>query len=557
MIRPHTKNRSTIRGSLWVCLPSVATVLLFVALIVFVAVPLARHSIANSKREMLRSLTQTARNILSYYNEHYERGELSLEEAQACAKAHFDSIRYGRAGHGYFWIGDLEGCVVTHPFRTDLIGQNLSDWRSPDGSHPMLDFVNMARMRGGGFVDHMWQRQDDPHRVEPKVSYVQLFEPWGWFVTTGVYLGDVQAETAAYSRRLLAWSSGILGLVLLLSLIVAERSVRTEQRRALADQQRMESERRHRLFYEASHDGIVSCDMSGHFLDCNQAFEGMVGYTREELRNMRFSQLTPSKWHAQDERFIEEKILRDGYSERYEKEFRHKSGEVFPIELDVYLFRNADGEPESMWATIRDITKRREAENAIRNSEQRLRAILDSISAGVVVADGYTRTIIDVNEAAVTLTGQERKQLIGRRACTVLCVSTPEPCPMVDHSHKRVTSSGTILRPNGDEIQIQKTVSRVMLEGAEVLLESFVDVSDRRRAEAELNERVAELSEAKRRLEVVVANIAGREKRMVELKAEVNDLLQAAGLPPKYEAPGRAGELAQLGAMQSRGQGES
>jgi PAS domain-containing protein len=74
-------------------------------------------------------------------------------------------------------------------------------------------------------------------------------------------------------------------------------------------------------------------------------------------------------------------------------------------------------------------------------------------------------------------------------------------------------------------------------------VETFQNVTERKRVEKELQRRIEELSEAKRRLEVLVLNMTDREKRMVDLKDEVNRLLQLLGRQPKYEVPGKVAQL--------------
>jgi PAS domain S-box-containing protein len=71
-----------------------------------------------------------------------------------------------------------------------------------------------------------------------------------------------------------------------------------------------------------------------------------------------------------------------------------------------------------------------------------------------------------------------------------------------------------------------------------------LDITERKRVESELQRRIEELSEAKRRMEVLVSNTTDREKRMVELKREVNQLSQMLGRAPKYQVPRKADELA-------------
>jgi hypothetical protein len=90
---------------------------------------------------------------------------------------------------------------------------------------------------------------------------------------------------------------------------------------------------------------------------------------------------------------------------------------------------------------------------------------------------------------------------------------------------------------------VLKTMTRLVINDRPVILESFIDITDQKATEEELRTRMEEVSESKRRMEVLVSNMSGREMRMVELKREVNDLLHALGRSPKYRAPDEMEEL--------------
>ncbi|MFO1418479.1 MAG: PAS domain S-box protein [Methylotetracoccus sp.] len=150
------------------------------------------------------------------------------------------------------------------------------------------------------------------------------------------------------------------------------------------------SEARYRLLHEGMRDAFVQVDMDGRILDCNELFCQLVGYGRSELESMTYVDLTPSEWHAMESAIIETQILPRGYSEVYEKGYRRQDGTIVPIELRTILIRNTDGQPESMWATVRDITERKRAQEALFTANQQLEAVLEALPVGVAIigADG-------------------------------------------------------------------------------------------------------------------------------------------------------------------------
>ena len=129
--------------------------------------------------------------------------------------------------------------------------------------------------------------------------------------------------------------------------------------RKQAEKAIQESEQKYRRLHESMRDAVARADMAGRFQDCNPAFEQMLGYSLEELRSLTCLQITPEKWHPEEERILEEQILGRGYSDVYEKEFRCKDGTVIAIELRTFLLRDESGEPTAMWGIVRDITERK------------------------------------------------------------------------------------------------------------------------------------------------------------------------------------------------------
>jgi PAS domain S-box-containing protein len=142
--------------------------------------------------------------------------------------------------------------------------------------------------------------------------------------------------------------------------------------RKKAEEKIRESEYKYRELYEGSQDGFVRTDMEGNIKEFNQAYKGMLGYSKEELLRLTYIDLTPTKWHSMEVNIIKEQVLPKGYSMVYEKEYIKKDGTIFPISLRTYLIKDTNGHPSGMWAFVRDITKRKEMEEALRRSRDEL-----------------------------------------------------------------------------------------------------------------------------------------------------------------------------------------
>ena len=102
------------------------------------------------------------------------------------------SMTYG--DDGYFFVYDMHGTVLMHPRQRDLVGQDLSALRDPQGNATIQDLLAQARA-GGGFVEYMWRRPSTG-RIAPKLGYVTRIAQWDWMIGTGLYRDDIDAATA-------------------------------------------------------------------------------------------------------------------------------------------------------------------------------------------------------------------------------------------------------------------------------------------------------------------------------------------------------------------------
>ncbi len=130
---------------------------------------------------------------------------LSLEAKQQKAAEMIKSLRYGPENKDYFWINDVHPNMIMHPYKPELDGQDLSENKDPNGKKLFVEFVNVCREKGEGFVDYFWPKYG-AEKPQPKLSYVKLFKPWNWIIGSGVYMevaeAKLQADSAAIIEKL-------------------------------------------------------------------------------------------------------------------------------------------------------------------------------------------------------------------------------------------------------------------------------------------------------------------------------------------------------------------
>ena len=197
-------------------IPIILTIALYVLAIFFMLIPLIEKNSMDRKREMIQELTRSAWNILAKLENDERNGLLTREEAQQHAIDQIGSLHYGLEMKDYFWINDMQPRMVIHPYRSDLNGQDVTNYTDPDGKYIFREIVEIVKKNGAGFVAYKWQARDNKYNIVPKLSYVKGFEPWGWIIGTGMYIDDVKIEIAEINRNVLLFSGSILLVMLLL-----------------------------------------------------------------------------------------------------------------------------------------------------------------------------------------------------------------------------------------------------------------------------------------------------------------------------------------------------
>jgi signal transduction histidine kinase len=215
-------------------IPVAFTILLFILTIFLLIIPLLEKNMMDGKREGIMHLTESAWSTLDFFYAKAQNGLISQEEAKLAAINHLQQLKYGPEQEDYFWINDMTPRMIMHPYRLDLEGKDMSDFKDPAGNLLFVEMVKIVEKKDAGFVDYLWQWKGDKDKIVSKISYVKGFAPWGWIIGTGIYVEDVRQEILTITHHLIYTCSGILMLFLLLSGYIIWQGTKGEKERVMA-----------------------------------------------------------------------------------------------------------------------------------------------------------------------------------------------------------------------------------------------------------------------------------------------------------------------------------
>lgn len=167
----------------------------------------------------IKSEVQTVIAVLQAEYDRFQSGELTEEEAKEEAKEIVRAMRYRDDGSGYFWIDDTDYNLVMHPILVEQEGTNRYELEDQNGVMITQEVIKACTGAEGSGYNEFYFTKADGVTVAPKVAYSQLFEPWGWAVSTGNYVDDMQAEMADVEERI-AQKFTMLCIVIVIMVIV-------------------------------------------------------------------------------------------------------------------------------------------------------------------------------------------------------------------------------------------------------------------------------------------------------------------------------------------------
>jgi PAS domain S-box-containing protein len=366
-----------------IILPTALTLMLFLAGIFLFIVPVIERNSLDHKKEMIRELTDFAGTIITRFENDEQRGLLPRQEAQRLAVEQIRTLQYGRQMKDYFWINDMQPRMILHPYRTDLIGRDVSGFLDADGKPVFKEVIDIVKKQGSGYVQYRWQLPDNPGRIATKLSYVQGFPSWGWVLGTGMYIEDLKEENAHLVDRIIQVSQGILIVIVLLLSSSIIQAYRSDLFRRRAEQALQQSEEKYRTIFENT--GTATCiiaeDMTIALV--NSMFEELSGFTKTEIEGKK---ALHDFVHADDYEWMEgyhyARIFNPSSAPRnYEFRFVDRSGCI----KDIFMTIAVVPDTKLCVASFLDMTEHKRALRVRAESEERLKSLVENSLIGIYI----------------------------------------------------------------------------------------------------------------------------------------------------------------------------
>jgi PAS domain S-box-containing protein len=241
-------------------------------------------------------------------------------------------------------------------------------------------------------------------------------------------------------------------------------------------------------------DGFYLADLEGKLLEVNDSYCKMIGYTREELLKMSTRDIEAIESPEEIAQHIK-KVMAQG-SDRFESRHKRKDGQIINVEISVNYLDVGEGQ---LFVFARDITERRRAEEALRDSEEKSRKMFESVSDSISVID-LSGIITQTNQRTVEIHGfSSREEMVGMNAFDLVA---PRDRERIARNMRQALKRGiirdqeyTLLRADGSEFPAELSTS--VLKDASGKVTSHItiarDITERKQAEEREKELQKEL----------------------------------------------------------------
>jgi PAS domain S-box-containing protein len=282
----------------------------------------------------------------------------------------------------------------------------------------------------------------------------------------------------------------LLGIVLTaLAIIYWNRLLHQQVRKRTAELSKSDS--RFRATFEQAAVGIAHASLDGHFIRVNQKFCDIVGYSRQEMMGLKFQEISYVDDRENDLEHLNELLAGESSTYSLEKRYIHKNRNLVWVHLTVSLVCDEGGQPQWFVGVIKDICERKQAQEALLQSEEQFKGIFNSM------VDVFARADLDgncllISPSVFNVIGYVPEEVMGRNY--VEFYTNPKEWELLK---KRLLETGRIqnvenevTKKDGSKIIISSNAKIINDDsGKPVFIESvFRDITESKQAKEDFNE---------------------------------------------------------------------
>ncbi|HEY9849527.1 MAG TPA: PAS domain S-box protein [Leptolyngbyaceae cyanobacterium] len=280
-----------------------------------------------------------------------------------------------------------------------------------------------------------------------------------------------------------------------------------------------ENESQFRAIFEQAAVGIANTDLNGKFVQVNQKFCEILGYTPSELRSLMFRDITHPLDISSDEQCVRQIIAGEINTFSLENRYIRKDGSMIWGYLTLSLVRDAMGNPKHIMGVVQDISDRKALEKELYLRQARFDAFFSSAPVGLVIWDDRVR-YAQMNESLAEMTGLSVAEQLGKTMGEVV----PELAPTVEPMLKKILATKEPVlnievsgeTPKSPGIERHWIASYFPLLGEESksigVGAVIMEITARKQAEAKLREQATQLENALNELKRTQAQLIQSEK---------------------------------------------
>lgn len=276
----------------------------------------------------------------------------------------------------------------------------------------------------------------------------------------------------------------------------------TEQKHA--EEVRCESESRLRGIFEQGKVGVAVTDLDGRFVQTNQVFQRMTGFSEDELLSLKISDIT----HPDDMDFetsgLEDAVSSGCLSSEMEKRYVTKGGESIWIRLNASVMADAECKPAFAVWIVEDITRQKASQDLLAKYQ-----LLSDNSRDIILFVNQDGQILEANDAAVSAYGYTHEELL---CLTIFDLRAPDCQEQIRAQMAEGDRNGILFetrhrRKDGTELPVEVSSRGACLAGRRVLLSIIRDITERKRAEESLRQALEEAEEGRALLMSLMDNV--------------------------------------------------